>query len=588
MNAKQMLQMGGYPDTDEGRAAFYSDYPTKESFMMRHGGQLSGAPHNGQPTEQQFFSWGQPINGPRAFYQSGGQPTAAEFFAWGEPIMGPQGFYQEGGSNSPLGYGAFPTMQNGGTNTQDIDSATGQKKKSFMDYIQENVQKDAMKKEAQAMEQMMLEQYMMQGMMRNGGTYYQSGGAVEEAYQKALLEANSLDPNMYSQRYIDSQKSNPLNLIQWMPEAMYNPNYLSSHPELAKNPMKTLWTGDSKTWEQAPQKSTGSWIPSSNNSTKGPQAQPPINTGLRYGGNLPKAQQMGQYNEDGSFKSKYPMTPGYENTMGIAGNLPSYNTANEPTQGNAIDMNNIQMQGNNQMSIDPLNQTNALGSIDFSKADVSASAFPHTAYQGPDQPPYENGKTQYMLEPEVNTGNQMGMDWRNPQQEPSYTGNAAYNYNPIMMDENQTKGMPISSEAEITPGMKGELQPGRGKKNNPLLPYALLTGVRGATWLASADERRAQEDAQQKYMDPNYWAMSRRPGDRGNWDKNNSAGVAFRPNATGATVDPWGNANMKGQMGNPYYTAAYGGEQEGGQVEEMTDAQIQQFLEMGGQLEILD
>ena len=556
MNAKQMLQMGGHPDTDEGRAAFYSDHPTKESFMMKYGGQLSGAPHNGQPTEQQFFSWGEPINGPRGFYQPGGavtpammmnsfsgpqplnrntyrpwtypgsmpatdteftnpvidsipqkqlapnseemmlknqqmkgfsspgslfrpsgnsgpwgnesaqlgpaqfggQPTAQEFFAWGEPIMGPQGFYQDGGSNSPLGYGAFPTMQNGGTNTQDINGATGEIKKSFMNYIQENVQKDAMKKEAQAMEQMMLQQYMMQGMMRHGG-------------------------------------------------------------------------------------------------------------------GLPKAQQMGQFNKANPFAYDLRRDDELKNFNGVG-----------PDGYNKLDLNNIQMQGSAPMSMDPLNQTNALGSIDFSKADVSASAFPHTAYQGSDQPPYENGKTQYMLEPAVNTGNQMGMDWRNPQQEPSYTGNAAYNYNPIMMDENQTKGMPISSEAEITPGMKGELQRGRGKKNNPLLPYALLTGVRGATWLASADERRREKEQMAKYDDVDYWAKSRGPGDRGNYTQTGE----FRPNATGATVDPWGNANMKGQMGNPYYTAAYGGEQEGGQVEEMTDAQIQQFLEMGGQLEILD
>ncbi len=571
MNAKQMLQMGGYPDTDEGRAAFYSDYPTKEAFMMKHGGQLSGAPHNGQPTAKEFFSWGEAINGPRGFYQPGGavtpammmnsfsgpqslnrntyrpwtypgypldtdtkftdpklgtdtipnikptglvpntetlemmksqqlksfspagssfrpsgssnpwgnelaeygpaqfggQPTAAEFFAWGEPIMGPQGFYQAGGSNSPLGYGAFPTMENGGTNTQDINGVTGQKKKGFMDYIQENVQNDQAKKQQAEMEQMMLQQYMMQGMMR-------------------------------------------------------------------------------------------------------------------YGGNLPKAQQMGQYNEDGSpisNRQKMIMNP-----LSFAGSAPSYNMMNDndPRQyaGDFTMMNSMNPQGYGPGYVDPtMKPAPQKQPIDMN----------NIMMQGDNGPSVLDGTYSFMTKDAVNPtldnwtpGGSNDVAFQNsPKETAQMAPTAAGDYDIRTGTSSDGNAYEVQSDK-----VQGELQKGRGRNTNPLLPYALLTGVRGATWLASGDERAREKEQMEKYMDPNYWAMSRRPGDRGNYNVNNSAGSHFRPNATGATVDPWGNANMKGQMGNPYYTAAEGG-QMGGEVE-MTDEEIQQFLQMGGQLEILD
>ena len=63
----EILAEAGFPNTPEGKAAFYKDFPTKEDWesykQMKHGGSLSGAPHNGQPTADEFFSFGDPTYG---------------------------------------------------------------------------------------------------------------------------------------------------------------------------------------------------------------------------------------------------------------------------------------------------------------------------------------------------------------------------------------------------------------------------------------------------------------------------------------------------------------------------------------------
>ena len=97
MNAQQMLALGGFPDTDQGRKAFYDKYPDEASFhkqmktggssgvafpqqstmakltSRKKGGSLSGAPYDGQPTAKEFFqqTWIPP--GPVGFYEDGGQ-----------------------------------------------------------------------------------------------------------------------------------------------------------------------------------------------------------------------------------------------------------------------------------------------------------------------------------------------------------------------------------------------------------------------------------------------------------------------------------------------------------------------------------
>lgn len=71
MTAKQMLQMGGFPDTVEGRQAFYRENPTKESFMKKYakGGSLAFPQ---APTANQIFSMGMPATFPGPFYAAGG------------------------------------------------------------------------------------------------------------------------------------------------------------------------------------------------------------------------------------------------------------------------------------------------------------------------------------------------------------------------------------------------------------------------------------------------------------------------------------------------------------------------------------
>jgi hypothetical protein len=119
---------------------FYDIYPTQEDWanaqQMKLGG-LSGAPHNGQPTANEFFSYGSHYNdsvnvpmgnpfyaaeggtpyygGPtRPYAYGGGLPGGANEYDM--PCMNCGGYMEEGGDyNSPTNYGSFNVaMKNGG------------------------------------------------------------------------------------------------------------------------------------------------------------------------------------------------------------------------------------------------------------------------------------------------------------------------------------------------------------------------------------------------------------------------------------------------------------------------------------------
>jgi len=62
MTKEEILKAAGFPNTKEGVEAFYKEYDSPEVFFAKHGGSLSGAPHNGQPTADQFFSYGSHYN----------------------------------------------------------------------------------------------------------------------------------------------------------------------------------------------------------------------------------------------------------------------------------------------------------------------------------------------------------------------------------------------------------------------------------------------------------------------------------------------------------------------------------------------
>ena len=120
---------------------FYDMYPTQEDWadaqQMKLGG-LSGAPHNGQPTADEFFSYGSHYNdsvnvpmgnpyyaaeggtpyygGPtRPYAYGGGLPSGANEYDM--PCMNCGGYMEEGGDyNSPTNYGSFniPMAYGGG------------------------------------------------------------------------------------------------------------------------------------------------------------------------------------------------------------------------------------------------------------------------------------------------------------------------------------------------------------------------------------------------------------------------------------------------------------------------------------------
>ena len=94
---------------------FYDMYPTQEDWensqQMKLGG-LSGAPHNGQPTANEFFSYGSHVNDGLNI------PMSNPFYAahGGTYYGGPTSPYDMGGNTaSPMNYGAFNVpMQYGG------------------------------------------------------------------------------------------------------------------------------------------------------------------------------------------------------------------------------------------------------------------------------------------------------------------------------------------------------------------------------------------------------------------------------------------------------------------------------------------
>ena len=120
MTAAQMLAMGGFPDTPEGREAFYNEYPDESTFMAKFGGQMAmGGSTNQiafpqQPVENKFYSEGFRPSVPFGFYQEGGltnevafpqQPVADRFYNSGWKPSTPFGFYEEGGLTNEI---AFP------------------------------------------------------------------------------------------------------------------------------------------------------------------------------------------------------------------------------------------------------------------------------------------------------------------------------------------------------------------------------------------------------------------------------------------------------------------------------------------------
>jgi hypothetical protein len=133
---------------------FYNLYPTEEAYFMAKGGSLSGAPHNGQPTADEFFSYGAPalghmnipmsnptylahggtyFGGPiRPYAYGGGLPGGANDM----PCMNCGGYMDMGGYNSPTNYGSFSVpmaeggyYQIGGTSKELVDWAAKEQEK---------------------------------------------------------------------------------------------------------------------------------------------------------------------------------------------------------------------------------------------------------------------------------------------------------------------------------------------------------------------------------------------------------------------------------------------------------------------------
>lgn len=131
------VMYGHYLDTDlmPGKTKPYTAIQALQSLNPNKYGGPSGAPHNGQPTADQFFNYGSHVNdklnipmsnpfyleeggayygGPTRPYAYGGDITE---FCWGGGLPGGPNEMPEmlhGGYHSPMNYGSFPAVEWGG------------------------------------------------------------------------------------------------------------------------------------------------------------------------------------------------------------------------------------------------------------------------------------------------------------------------------------------------------------------------------------------------------------------------------------------------------------------------------------------
>ncbi len=107
---------------------FYNLYPTEEAYFMAKGGSLSGAPHNGQPTADEFFSYGAPALGHMNIPMS--NPT---YLAHGGTYFG--------GPTRPYAYGGlYKALEGVSTSPYGTDLYT-EKKMSTQDWDKFNMEK---------------------------------------------------------------------------------------------------------------------------------------------------------------------------------------------------------------------------------------------------------------------------------------------------------------------------------------------------------------------------------------------------------------------------------------------------------------
>lgn len=125
MTAKQMLALGGFPDTDQGRAAFYAENPTKEAFMKKYakGGNTELA-FPQAPDSNQFYNIGVLPNFPGPYYAGGGSHMPYTHYRMAGEIdpQAAQAMMDNEGGNIPfatrqMGEGdisELPTFEDGG------------------------------------------------------------------------------------------------------------------------------------------------------------------------------------------------------------------------------------------------------------------------------------------------------------------------------------------------------------------------------------------------------------------------------------------------------------------------------------------
>jgi len=186
---------------------FYDMYPDQESWenaqQMKLGG-LSGAPHNGQPTADEFFSYGSHVNDGLNI------PMSNPFYAanGGTPYYGgPIRPYDMGGNTaSPMNYGAFSVpMQYGGSeleyggvidpgNNQDYPILEQGGKSALMDIIKAHSKK------------------MRKAYEEGGDTVMQGGNSTDEPTKIRETFKSVLKRNIQNHMINEQEKefSNPM------------------------------------------------------------------------------------------------------------------------------------------------------------------------------------------------------------------------------------------------------------------------------------------------------------------------------------------------------------------------------------------
>jgi hypothetical protein len=643
MNAKQMLKAAGCSDTVAGRKKFHDMYPTPEHFFAKHGGELSGAPHNGQPTAAEFFAWGHPVIGPQGFYANGGQHVVqngknTEYdraLALVTKAMGGQAGVEMRSTNDYLqneneyltdylNQGQQQFMRNGGNLTKFAPGGQGSSDSSSDNNGRGGPGSSNGPEKGESYEQWSNRNGIVGGGV-NGGNYANNvwtGTGWEKGYENKTENRYGTGKN-YSDGYDPrndpryNQNPNYYRQSPGMPSYGYNPTpYMGIWGALGstagrfgpKIKIKNKMYGDINYGSQqsGTQDSQGSSMAPRNideaSSQGSSQKQAPKNNGAPEGYTpYEEVIKRGFWNRvaPNKFAPKHTRV-GYERT-GQGNNNPGFQTQNNMGSGSGGSGSKSPYQQNTQMS--PY-EVYASGNGAAPKNAYPMQGANGGRYMGPDI----NESDTNLPVMNINRKSPFGAGFPamyGPQEVTSDDYSAQSNYSPFTVFGDQPMGPSKADGSYRRGGMvpkfvdggngfytpnyrdQTDIYGGMGFDWSNLNPYNIMGVAQdGTDFLENAQHTRLVNERNAALTNPlNTTAYLENKGSQKEFDSN------IESNRTARLTNFAGDANVDGQIG----MSRYGGTMQGGGavqvgdvVDDWSEDELAQFLANGGQVEFID